>query len=164
MIRSRWHHPFDFQFSTQEFYASVEEILNSKQIKGIEIGRKDFSEGGAFSYMREYMRITYQEQMFLICAAPFGANGFFVSWWNGEWMNFFKDLIPRIPGIGTALARALFSKTYYQMDSEDMFSGTVRQAVNEAIDKLTNAQGVRPLSELERIPQYTSDSFQRKKM
>lgn len=161
-IQSRWHHPFDsIQFTTQEFYALVIAELNKREIKGIGLSRKDFSEGGIFSSNREYLRIERDDRMFLVCAAPFG-NGFFVSWWNGETMDFIKDLIPRIPGIGIPLARAFFSKSYYQMDTDSMFADTVKQAVNDAIDKLTDSKGVRPLTELERMPENVYSSYRRK--
>lgn len=162
MVRSTWQHPFDFQFSTQEFYASVEAILKERKIPGIETGRKTYSQTGIFSSSREYLRIVYEEEMVLICAAPFG-TGAFVSFRSGEWMNHFKDLVPRIPAIGMPLARALFSKTYYQMDSASMFSEATRLAVLEAIDRITNDKGLRPLTELERMPQYLVSGFDSKK-
>lgn len=162
-IQSRWHHPFaTIQFTTQEFYALVEEELKQWKIPDIHISRKGFPVGGIFSSNREYLRIARGDKMFLVCAAPFGA-GFFVSWWNGETMDFLQDLIPRIPAIGPALARAIYSKTYYEMDTDSMFSDTVRQAVNDAIDNLTNTKGVRPLTELERMPESVYSLFGKRK-
>ena len=163
LIRAQWHQPFDFQFSVQEFYTSIEQLLKAQEIKGLEISRKTHAEDGMFSPNREYLRIVYGEDMFLICAAPYG-KGMFVSWRAGEWMNVFKDLIPRIPSIGPQLARAMFHRSYYQLDTAAMFSDTIRKAVNEAIDQLTNTQGIRPMTELERMPRYSDSPFQSVKL
>ncbi|MBN1827271.1 MAG: hypothetical protein JW958_13515 [Candidatus Eisenbacteria bacterium] len=70
----------NFQASSQEFYASLEEALKRRQIPHISTSRVVYPETGAFSPKREYLRVKREDLLFDICAAPFG-TGFFFSWW-----------------------------------------------------------------------------------
>jgi len=83
-VISRWHHPIDnFNTSTMEFYAAVEEALKPKQIPDYSVSRIDWHEGGVLTARREYLRIKRGKLAFDLCAAPFG-TGFFFSWWLAE--------------------------------------------------------------------------------
>jgi len=152
LISSRWQHHFkDMQFSAQEFYASVTRLLNENAVPNIEVDMVEHSTSKTlFSTSRIYLQVRREDQMILVCAAPFG-KGSFVSWWNGEKLDFIKDFVPRIPTIGSALARYMYRKSFYQMDTENMFKEAVRACVMEVIDEMTNAHGKRGLTELERM-------------
>ncbi len=81
-VKSHWSKLVEgLQASPQEFYASVEEAVRSRQIPGAEISRVDWHEGGILTAKREYLRVMRGRAMFDICGAPFG-NGFFFSWWH----------------------------------------------------------------------------------
>jgi hypothetical protein len=149
VIHSRWQHTFHVSFSAMEFYSLVEDKLKSLEIPDVKISRVNFSQGGMLSAKREYLRVKRKEYIFDICAAPF-AETFFVSYWFGETSGWLRELIAKIPIIGPPLAKASEMKTYYQWDSINMFSGAVKSAVNEAIDDMTKAKGVRGLSDVER--------------
>jgi hypothetical protein len=83
-VISHWHHPIEnFQTSTMEFYAAVEQALAPKQIPDYSTSRVDWREGGMLSARREYLRVKRGKFAFDICAAPFG-TGFFFSWWLAE--------------------------------------------------------------------------------
>jgi hypothetical protein len=83
-VISHWHHPIEnFQTSTMEFYAAVEQALAPKQIPEYSTSRVDWKEGGVLSARREYLRVQRGKLAFDICAAPFG-TGFFFSWWLAE--------------------------------------------------------------------------------
>lgn len=83
-VFSHWHHPVsNFQTSTQDFYAAVEQALAPHRIPGIELSRVEWKEGGAFSEKRQYLRVKREKLVFDVCAAPFGADYFF-SWWLAE--------------------------------------------------------------------------------
>jgi len=151
LVRSRWHHTFTgTHFSAQEIYAAIEEAVKKREI-GAAINMPTFSETSTTTYRRLYLRITRDDQMFLICAAPFGTD-YFISWWFGEPNDLGKDIVKRIPLIGASLARHMASKTYYQMDTDTMFQDTVKNCVLEVIDAMTTTKGVRGLTEQERIP------------
>lgn len=70
----------NFSTSTKDFYSSIEAALEPRKIPGIKTSRVDWHEGGVLSPQREYLRVTGDEHVFDICAAPFG-TGFFFSWW-----------------------------------------------------------------------------------
>ena len=58
----------------------------------------------------------------------------------------------RIPLLGALYERFLRQITFYRIDVALMYQSAVHQAVMEAVDELTSAQGIAPLSELERKP------------
>jgi hypothetical protein len=83
-VVSHWHHPIeDFQTSTMEFYAAVEQALKPREIPDYSVSRIDWREGGVLTARREYLRIKRGKLAFDLCAAPFG-TGFFFSWWLAE--------------------------------------------------------------------------------
>jgi hypothetical protein len=83
-VISHWHHPIEnFQTSPMEFFASVEQALQPRQIPDYAVSRIDWREGGVLSARREYLRVKRGKLAFDLCAAPFG-TGFFFSWWLAE--------------------------------------------------------------------------------
>lgn len=65
------------QFSTQEFYAKLEQSIVARAWPGVEILRVLHHESGVLSHKREYLRVVRQRQVFDICAASFGNDYFF---------------------------------------------------------------------------------------
>src|SRR5690348_16021840 len=79
-VISHWHHFVeDFNTSTLDFYKSVEQTLIAKE-SPVRPARVDWTESGALSGKREYLRASYGRYSFDIAAFPFG-NDFFFSWW-----------------------------------------------------------------------------------
>lgn len=77
-VLSHWYSAVDdFNISTKDFYAGIEEELNRRKIPGLEISRVDFSEGGILSADRVYLRMERERLVFDVCAAPFGTSYFF---------------------------------------------------------------------------------------
>jgi hypothetical protein len=141
-IFSHWYHLIEnFQASAKEFYAAVEAALQRRQIPDLKTSRVDWREGGLLSAKREYLRIKRKELVFDICAAPFG-TGFFFSW----------ALVSIIPFFGPLMELFLRRHTYYKADTALMFQESVRAAVNEVIDQMTSAKGIRALTDLEKKP------------
>ncbi len=146
-----WQHYFDGQqFSTTDFYALVEAGVKQRMMPIVSIGQETFHETHVLSDLRAYLKISHNEFIFYVCAAPFG-TGTFVSWWlcveDEGWVN-------KIWLVSKLMGKDRNNKTFYQMDTEAMYKGMVHSIVQEAIDKTTNTHGVRGLSELER--QYIS--------
>jgi|SRR5439155_4371637 len=151
-IISHWYHHFEnLQMSPLDFYAAVERAIESRQVPDAVRSRVDWREGGVFSAKREYLRVRRHVHIFDICGAPFG-NGFFVSWWLGEPMGCLFVVLTSIPLLGLLVERLLRPHTYYQIDTALMFQEVIRESVNEVVDQLTTAKGLRALSELERKP------------
>jgi hypothetical protein len=62
------------------------------------------------------------------------------------------DVILMLPWIGWLYERLFRPITYYRIDTSDMFQTAVRQTVMGVIDRVTEAKGIRALTELERKP------------
>ncbi len=132
----------DMHFSAQEFYSSVENVLNEQMIGGLNFSRITYAEGGMLSARREYLRIRRREYVFDVCAAPFG-RGTFVSWWLGEVGTPLRDRFSRIPFIGQFFVKRM--KTYFELDNEAMFRESVISVINSTIKKFSEIKGVRSL-------------------
>lgn len=62
------------------------------------------------------------------------------------------DALVAMPWLGPLYERLFRPQTYYKIDTALMFQEAVRRAVNDAVDGLTTAKGLRALSEAERKP------------
>lgn len=151
-ILSHWYTLIEgLQDSSQDFYASLEKVINGRDLPKVKLSRIDHREGSIFSARREYLRVKCREHVFDVCAAPYG-KGFFVSWWLGELPGFFWSLILLIPVMGTIMFALFKPFTYYRLDTALMFQESIRLSVLEVIDNRTQAKGLRALSEFERKP------------
>jgi hypothetical protein len=63
-----------------------------------------------------------------------------------------EEAIMATPILGFFYDKIYHPMTYYKFDTIAMYQATIHAAVMEAIDEMTNAKGVRPLTELERKP------------
>ncbi len=116
IVLFHWSHGFDqLQFSTQDFYKSVQTSLEKREVPGISFSRATYLtkfRTVVFDGRREYLCATREEYEFRICAAPFG-TGFFVSWWFVEKEQGYVTLLKRI----SFLKWILGIKTFYQIDT-----------------------------------------------
>jgi hypothetical protein len=62
------------------------------------------------------------------------------------------DSIMSLPLVGSLYRKFFRPLTYYRIDTSEMFQQAVQMAVHEVIDRMTTAQGVRALTEMERKP------------
>ncbi|MFY0630011.1 MAG: hypothetical protein JXR05_06490 [Flavobacteriaceae bacterium] len=156
---SHWNTLLDnFSYSTEEFYELLKKELNSHGIKGMEMSNKNLCEDGMCLTKRRYLRVSWKDYEYFICAAPFG-NGFFVSWsliYNDSPL---KTFIAKIPFVGQWIADKLFHITFYKRDTASMFMTYAQQSVLKVIDDVTKEKGVR-LSEQDRKP-ILNDIFSR---
>jgi hypothetical protein len=94
--RANWAHLYEgLQASTVNFYAMVEGAVANRSIPDVAMERIEYSEGGALSDKRQYLRVRRRRDVFDICGAPFG-DGFFFSWWLAE-------LRPSLPSVVAVL-------------------------------------------------------------
>lgn len=150
-IISHWYSLIgNLQESPMEFYRSLEHSIHSRQLPQFSVSRVDWPEGGIFSPRREYLRVRRKDLIFDICGAPFG-NGFFVSWWLGPKAGF-VGFVYSIPVLGYIFQFLIRPLTYYKIDTALMFQQAVHSAVLEVIDGMTEAKGIRALTESERKP------------
>ena len=67
----------DFETSTADFYAAIENHLAVRRVPGLAIERIEHAEGGLLSAKREYLRMRRERLVFDVCSAPFGTFWFF---------------------------------------------------------------------------------------
>jgi hypothetical protein len=100
-----------------------------------------------------------------ICGEVFGRSnsflftivGWLVIFWSvgalmSEGESAWAQYVLVIPFLGRLYQRYFLPDTYYRMDTASMFEKAVHSAVLAIIDGLTQAKGVRGLSEMERRP------------
>jgi hypothetical protein len=151
VIFSHWYTLIEnLQCSSMAFYQSVETGIGNRQVPQSSLSRVTWPEGGVFSARREYLRVKRKDLILDICAAPFG-TGFFVSWWLGPkpgLLGFFYSM----PVVGVIFGYLTRPFTFYRIDTALMFQEAVNDSVQEVIESLTKAQGLRSLTESERKP------------
>ena len=144
-IESHWQTFLDgTEVSTVEFYDKVKEGLKERQITHVDITTESFLEKHILSAKRLYLRVTQNEYVIYICAAPYGTGTFFSSWLCIKDETF----INKIPLLSRLIGKDRKNKTFYQMDTEAMFCAAVHSTVVATIDGIMEAKGMRGLTEL----------------
>jgi hypothetical protein len=149
----------DFKFSTKEFYSLLVSELKSHGVQGVIFKEVKLREGGLFSSKRIYLRATWKDVEYYICASPF-AHGFYISWWLFTRKSFFQMLLSKIPFIGGFLERKFYPATFHTIDTSSMFMTYAQNSVLKIIDNITTEQGIKGLSEIDRKP-IMKDLFKR---
>lgn len=154
-VFSHWFQMIEgFSAQPTDLYKSVDQQIRARSLPDVKASRVTCHEGGLLSAKRVYLRVVRKGKIFDICGAPFG-KGFFVSWWLGDkppgFLGRMAESIARIPIIGVPFQTRI-NPTYYQIDTTLMFQQAVHAAVTDAVDEMTKAQGLRPLTELEKKP------------
>lgn len=151
-IISHWSQLIEgLQETPQNFYTQLEAAIKNRNLPDVKLSRVDHKEGGMLSAKREYVRVRRKELIFDVCSAPYG-NGFFVSWWLGERPSGFQSLFLMIPLIGPLFVSKFKPETYYKTDVMLMFQSAINTAVQEVLDQVIKAKGLRSLTESERKP------------
>lgn len=134
----------NFNTSALEFYKLVEANAQKRQPPDIKYSRKNLSESHIFSSSREYLLVRRKKLTFAVCSAPYGTGQFF-SWWLLEEEPLLSRIISSLPFVGGSYQAWFGRVTFYQADTTAMFKLTLQQAVREAIEETTSAQGRRLL-------------------
>ncbi len=157
---SHWNTLIDeFDYSTENFYQKFKKELLSHGVSGISTSSVSLHEGSLLSSRRRYVRVSWKDYQYDICAAAIG-EGFFISWWLLNKTPVLKILITRIPFLGSWLANKIYPITYYKIDTASMFMTYCQRSVLNVIDNITKDTGVRSLSESDRKP-ILRDIFKR---
>jgi len=132
----------DLQMSAREFYALLKRIIEDYQYPDVKCEPVTLSEGGFFSSKREYLRISKQRYHYYVCASPFGKS-FFISWWLQEDANTAANVASRFGWLGRTVATRMESKTYFEKDTELMFTSSINSIIKVAIEKVKADKGYR---------------------
>lgn len=161
IFHSHWNTLLDnFYITTYDFYELLKKKLEVKRISGLEMYTVKLKQSHQLSDRRIYLRMTWRNYQYDVCAAPF-STGFFVSWWLLQKVPVSVQYLQKIPYVGTWLVRTIYRETYYKYDTASMFMTYVHQAVQEVIKDITEEKGQRnALSELASKP-ILNDVFKR---
>ena len=153
--KSHWNQTVELDNVTpREFYDSVQARVAQHQLRNVKMRVVEFNEGGVLSDRREYLRVQSGEDIFDLCAVPFG-GGLYVSSWLADQPSPFLDAMAATPIVGIvvrAYLRFMHPETYYRVDSSLLFQSVVHSCVLEVLEELITIQGARPLSEFDRKP------------
>lgn len=136
----KYVHFEDLQLSTKDFYIMLRDLIAKYDYPGVTCTPINLKEGGIFSSSRDYLRISKERYNFFVCAAPFGRS-FFISWWLKEEANTLANVAGKIPYIGKTLATRIESKTYYELDTELMFTSSINSLISYAVEKVKAEHG-----------------------
>jgi hypothetical protein len=79
-----------------------------------------------------------------------------IGWFVRKGTIRIEDSLLDVPVIGAIYDRLFHPVTYYKMDTALMFQESVRRAVNEVLDGITTAKGLKALTEEEKKPTLTN--------
>ena len=132
----------DLQMSSREFYLLLKNMIEEYRYPDVICTPVTLKEGGIFSSKRDYMRISRQRYHFFVCASPFGRS-FFISWWLQEDANKVANAAAKVGMLGRVIAQRMESKTYYELDTEQMFTSSINAIIKMAIEKIKADRGYR---------------------
>jgi hypothetical protein len=132
----------DLQMSSKEFYLLLKTMIEEYKYPEVECTPMTLKEGGIFSSKREYLRISKERYHYYVCASPFGKS-FFISWWLQEDANTAANVAQKFGALGKAVANRLESKTYYELDTELMFTTSINAIIKTAVEKVKVDKGYR---------------------
>jgi len=164
IILSRWHQYIEGnQFDTEEVYQLVAAGLANKGITNLRTTTNWHFESTYASPQRQYLSVTRRNLTFKFCAAPFGENGYFFSWWLGQRLPLLMRIFQAIPFIGRPLVRLFFPVTFYSQDTATMFQEATRRAINDIINDLLTSGGQRKLLAEQLTPEIRDPFVQLRK-
>lgn len=148
-ILSHFGHAFQFcTMSSNDFYSLVEKTVKTHEFPDIKIDRVKNKEGGILSSSREYLQIRHKDLVYEICAMQFGKD-FCITTWLYETEGTLRQLL-KFTKAGEYLSERAKNRTFYQADQEAMFKFCIHNSLLEAIDAMSQVQGLRKLSDIER--------------
>ena len=132
----------ELQLSSTEFYVLLRSMITAYKYPDVTCTPVTLKESGIFSSKREYLRISKQRYHYYVCASPFGRS-FFISWWLQEDAHTAANVAQKFGWFGKAVASRLESKTYYELDTELMFTSSINAIIKAAVEKVKADKGFR---------------------
>jgi len=145
--KSHWQHFFAHeQFSAGEFYAKIRQQVEDRKLTKITVGRSSFLESNILSAQRDYLTLNAGDYIVYVFAGAF-STGTFVSWWLCIYEERFFN---KIPLVSKWLGLDRKNKTFYQLDTENMYTHAIHSTIMDVIDAMCSAKEYRSLSEAQR--------------
>jgi hypothetical protein len=132
----------DLKLSSREFYTLLKDMIEAYQYPGVVCSPVTLQENGIFSSKREYLSISKGRYHYYVCAAPFGKS-FFISWWLKEDAHTSANVAEQFGWFGRKVAARLESKSFYEIDTETMFTASISAIIKLAVEKVKTDKGYR---------------------
>jgi len=132
----------DLQLSAREFYEMLKQMVRDHQYPDVTCTPVTLKESGLFSSGREYLRISRGRYNYYVCASPFGRS-FFISWWHQEDAHKAANVARKFGLLGRSVAQRMESKTFYELDTELMFTASINAIIKMAVEKVKADKGHR---------------------
>ncbi len=132
----------DLQLSAKEFYTLLKNMIEEYRYPDVKCEPVTLSESGLFSSRREYLCISKGRYHYYVCASPFGKS-FFISWWLQEDAHTAANVASKFGKLGKAVATRMESKTFYERDTELMFTSSINSLIKSAVEKVKADKGYR---------------------
>jgi hypothetical protein len=118
----------------------VRDMILEYNYPDIECKKVILKEQGLFSSSREYMLISRKDFNYYVCACPYGKS-FFISWWLKEQEDTLNATVAKMGALGRWFSGHDRSKTFYELDSQLMFSNSINTILKRAVDKVLLEKG-----------------------
>lgn len=141
----------NMNYDPEVYYQRVTDIISKHEVPNFHSKHRTFNEGGYMSNERLYLEVRRGEYLYHVCAAPWGTD-FFFSWWQRKRYRPITKLLIKTPLLGPIIKSLNESATYYKLDTDAAFNASVQHAIQEAINEITDAKGLRRLTESEWKP------------
>ncbi|MEZ4927916.1 MAG: hypothetical protein R3A50_16655 [Saprospiraceae bacterium] len=139
----------------EDYYQKIVDILKKHEVPNFHSRHRTFKQGSMISSQRLYLEVSRGEYIYHICGAPWGTD-FFFSWWQRKRYSPIERLFVKFPVLGPLIKRMNETATYYKLDTDAAFNASVQHAVTEAINEITDAKGLRRLTDAEKVPDLRS--------
>ena len=137
-----YQHFENLQMSAKEFYTLLRGMIEEYQYPKVSCELVNLKETGILSAGREYLKISKGRYNYFVCASPFGIS-FFISWWFQEDANTAANVASKFGLVGKAVANRMESKTFYEIDTETMFTSSITSIIKAAVNKVMVDKGFR---------------------
>lgn len=152
-VLSYWHVLLqELNYSAQDFYNTLKEQLEEENIEGLSFSTENIAMGGLLSRQRNYVRISYGDYQYIVCASPYGKS-FFVSYRMSHEVEWGERIVSNIPWIGPFLMKTFYPMTYFRIDTANMFQLLMHEAITSMIDDILKGNELERLSDQQRTPQ-----------
>ena len=133
------------KFSTEEFYKTLASYIQKLDMPDVKMNTITFPTRNALSEKQLYLRILRKDDVYDVCAAPFG-SGCFISFWFAEPRKRLKEIAAHIPKVASVMDE-FEKKTRYEIDTAAVFRRWVEDAIEETINEFNTDKGIRILKQ-----------------
>ena len=115
-------------------------MIKEYQYPDVECNPVSLKEKGLFSSSRDYLLIKWKDYNYYVCACPYGKS-FFISWWLKEQEDMLTATVAKMGAMGRVMTGHHRAKTFYELDTELMFSNAINSILKLAVARVMLVKG-----------------------